>query len=341
MQSGDNKLVLACAGSGKTTYIIEEALKTKTEKILITTYTNENLDQIKKYIIEKCGCIPPNVSINSWFSFLLQEGVRPYQNYLTDHNRTRSIFFQIKNKPFHKKDEYYTSLGDIYSNKVSEFVFECNKKSNGLVLKRLERIYRKFFIDELQDFAGYDLTLLELFFDSSLDIIAVGDPRQATFSTNNAPKNRQYRRSNIYLWLQEMGKKDNVIIEEQSRCFRCNQEICDFADALFTDLPKTTSLNHCVTGHDGIFNISPSEVDEYIKNYNPMVLRYSRRTDTLNYPALNIGLSKGRTYNRVLIFPTKQMLEYLKTKDLNKAGDRSKFYVALTRARYSVTFVLS
>jgi len=60
----------------------------------------------------------------------------------------------------------------------------------------------------------------------------------------------------------------------------------------------------------------------------------------MNYPAINIGVSKGRTYDRVLIFPTKPMKIYLKTKDIKKAGDISKLYVAITRARFSVAFVL-
>ena len=56
--------------------------------------------------------------------------------------------------------------------------------------------------------------------------------------------------------------------------------------------------------------------------------------------ANNIGASKGRGYDRVLVFATKPMLAYLKTGDVSKAGDRSKLYVAATRARHSVAFVV-
>lgn len=56
--------------------------------------------------------------------------------------------------------------------------------------------------------------------------------------------------------------------------------------------------------------------------------------------ASNIGVAKGSTYDRVLIFPTKPMLEYLKTNDLTKLPSRHRLYVAVTRARFSVTFVL-
>jgi len=53
-----------------------------------------------------------------------------------------------------------------------------------------------------------------------------------------------------------------------------------------------------------------------------------------------MGASKGSTYDRVLIFPTKPMITYYKIRDFNVLKEHAKFYVAVTRARYSVTFVL-
>lgn len=347
-----NKVIVACAGSGKTTGIVEEALKLGKQRVLITTYTNENLYQIKAFFIEKAGYIPANVTVQSWFSFLLQEGVRPYQNKMTKRGRVESIFFientkdagKLKKKlryiPESKDSHYLTEKNYIYDDKVSKFIYNCDKCSKGLISKRLEKIYGSIFIDELQDFAGYDLELLGMFFDSHINIVAVLDPRQATFSTNTAQKNRQYRKSKIYSWLNVEESKNKIIIEEINDCYRCNQQICDFADKLFPDLPKTVSKNTRLTGHDGIFYISSKEVNAYISSYNPRILRYSKKTKTLGFPAINIGLSKGRTYDRVLIFPTKSMLEYLKTKELSKAGDKTKLYVAVTRAKYSVAFVV-
>ena len=338
--SQKNKVIIACAGSGKTTHIVSEALRLKDSKVLITTYTNENLGQIRAFFVEAVGCIPPNVSIQSWFSFLLQEGVRPYQNQMTDRGRVKSIFFQTKSSKYHKKDVYLTSSNTIYSNKVSEFVHECNNRTSGLISKRLSKIYDHIFVDELQDFASYDLNVLDMLFASDINIIAVGDPRQATFSTNNAQKNKQYKKSNIYLWLVEKKKKNQIMLEEITVCHRCNQHICDFSDQLFPELPRTISYNTTTTIHDGITFIKKNEVADYISTYNPAILRYNKNTDTLGFCATNIGMAKGRTFDRVLIFPTNPMREYLETKDVSKAGDKSKLYVAVTRARYSVAFVM-
>src|SRR5699024_2485071 len=73
-----NKLVMAAAGSGKTTHLVEEALR-KDEQVLITTYTQANAKEIKKKIIDIHNSIPENITVQTWFSTLLQHGVRPFQ----------------------------------------------------------------------------------------------------------------------------------------------------------------------------------------------------------------------------------------------------------------------
>lgn len=48
------------------------------------------------------------------------------------------------------------------------------------------------------------------------------------------------------------------------------------------------------------------------------------------------GLSKGKTYDRVLIIPTEPMIKFLTQGITDK---NYKFYIAVTRARYSVAFL--
>jgi hypothetical protein len=344
MPSQDNRIVIASAGSLKTTMIAQEALAATNRRVLITTYTNENVSQIKSYIFRLGGCLPSNVTVTSWYSFLLQDGVRPYQNRITSRPRIRTIDFNATPERYvaraNASKYYLTEANDIYRDRVADFVCECNKQSGGLVLRRLERIYTHIFIDEMQDFAGFDLDFLEALLRSSLSIIAVGDPRQATFSTNNSSKNKKYKKGHILDWVCAKQKKGLFKLQERTDCYRSNQVICDFADSLFPLLPKTTSKNDTTTGHDGVFYIREGEVLDYYKKHNPVVLRHDRRTKTLGLPAFNIGAVKGRTYERVLIFPTQPMKNYVATRDLSKAGDLSKLYVAVTRAKHSATFVL-
>lgn len=105
-------------------------------------------------------------------------------------------------------------------------------------------------------------------------------------------------------------------------------------------IPCDSAMNE-KTGHDGIFWVHENDIDKYVDIYNPVQLRYDKRTKVNPIPkTMNFGLSKGLTFNRVLIYPTKPMLDWLsgKSKDM-KDESLSKFYVAVTRARYSVAFV--
>lgn len=347
MPSHDNKFIIASAGSGKTTRLVEEALALKDKKILITTFTIENFSQINEYIIEKNGFVPENITILTWYSFLLQHGVRPYRNFVVDNQRAQSVYFDVTppGAAFTPKTEarkyYLTASGLIYRDRVAEFVCQSNEVSGGLVIGRLEKIYDYVFIDEIQDLSGYDLNFLEALLRSTVSIVAVGDLRQATFSTNYSRKNKKYKKTQIIDWIKEKEQEGLVTIEPMSECHRCNQIICDYADKLFPDLPQTTSKNDVVTGHDGVFFITEAEVHDYYAKHQPvMVLRNNKNSNTLGLPAINIGVSKGRTYARVLVFPTQPMKKYFSDNDHNALKDKARLYVAITRAKFSVAFVL-
>jgi DNA helicase II / ATP-dependent DNA helicase PcrA len=340
----NNIVVISAAGSRKTTYIVEEVLAHPNKKALILTYTIDNLEQIKQYFIERNGAIPSNVRVQSWYSFLLQECARPYQNALYDKKRIETIcFVQGKSAQYIKKTDidkyYFANSNRIYTDKISDFACECDEKSGGLVINRLENIYDSIFIDEVQDLAGYDFEFLERLFNSRINVTVVGDNRQATYVTNYSPKNAQFKGKNIIELFKLWETKGLCSIQERNECYRCNQVICDFADALYPDMPKTVSKQNIVTNHEGLFIIRKKDVEAYIQTYSPRLLRYMISKETAHLNALNFGLSKGQSFDRVLIFPTKPIKEYLTDGDLKKIGDKSKFYVALTRARYSVAFI--
>ena len=87
------KLMIAAAGAGKTTFLVSEALKIKEKKVLITTFTDENVREIKKKFVEINGFVPKNIIIKGWFSFLLQDCLKPYQCVLNKELFAKSIGF--------------------------------------------------------------------------------------------------------------------------------------------------------------------------------------------------------------------------------------------------------
>ena len=192
-----NRVIVSAAGSGKTTNIVQDAISKPHEKIAILTYTINNLEEIREKIYQLNGSIPSNVTVMSWFTFLLQECVRPYQNFFYDKQRIESIaFVNYRSALFAQKaniEKYFLSGNNIFTDKISEFALLCNQYSKGLVVKRLCDMFDGIYIDEVQDLAGYDLDLIELFLQSKMNLVLVGDNRQATYATNSSAKNNKYK----------------------------------------------------------------------------------------------------------------------------------------------------
>jgi hypothetical protein len=338
-----NRVVLACAGARKTTSVVEEALAAGAGRVLIMTYTNENRDQVESFLYRRVGHVPPNITVTTWYSFLLHDCIRPYQHFVLNSSKVEGIDFQTQNPPrvpaTRPRWRYLNHSHQVYRERAAELAMKCEVASGGRLVRRIERIYSHIFIDEFQDLAGYDWNLVECFLKSSCRVIAVGDPRQAIFATNRSQKNKQYRLGGVVDWV---NAKNSLLftVEVRNQCYRCNQAICDFADSIYPELPKTVSKNTETTVHDGMFAVSRREVAEYVKTHAPTVLRYNRTSDTLGFPAQNIGVVKGRTFDRVLLFPTKPMLAFWSTRNPERAGSREKLYIAVTRARFSVGIVV-
>lgn len=339
----NNVAILAAAGSRKTEYIVDSALAVKSGRVLITTYTNENQRQITRRIEQKLGAIPSHISVIGWFSFLIGQCAKPYQRArLGQSFLIKGLSFVGSRHKYAKKSEsryFLDGNNDLYRDGVSDFVVALNSDVNGAVIRRLESIYTHIFVDEVQDFVGYDLDVLDILMASKIQVLLVGDPRQHTLSTNNGPRNKKYRGAGIRLWFEERSGVCDLQSREVS--YRCNQAICDFADAIYPDMPRTQSFGVAETGHDGIFYVSPKRVLEYLEEYRDVtILRHDKNADTLGVPAMNIGISKGSTFDRVMIFPTKPMVEYLIKRDPSRLKAPERLYVAVTRARFSVAFVV-
>lgn len=348
MKPLNNEIIIAAAGSGKSTQLVEKALHYNNKQILITTFTIDNTKEIEKKFFKKIGYIPKNVVVQTWYSFLLRECVRPYQNFLYDKKRIESIAFVNGQSTQYiaKKDieNYYFRDGKyIYTDKICDFIIEVNSRSNGLVIERLENIYDIIMIDEVQDLAGADLDFLYLLLHSKIHSIIVGDNRQATYFTNNSRKNKKYKGETIFELFRKWENEGLCLIEYETECFRCNQLICDIADSLYPDMPKTISKNTKRTGHDGVFYIRSSEVDEYVRKFSPVALRYDKRTKNIpeTLSPINFGKSKGLTFDRVLIYPNGPIRKFLEGdyEAVSSPKTKAGLYVAITRARYSVTFV--
>ncbi len=280
----------------------------------------------------------------SWFTFLLRQCARPYQRCKYQERRIESIAWtsgrSARSASEANTRRYYFVDGEkIYQDKLAKFIIECEKRSCGEVTARLGQIYTDIFVDECQDLAGWDLDLVEILMGTRIRVLLVGDPRQCTYSTNHAARNSQYRGIGLLALVKKWNRGGLCAEEMLSDNYRCNQVICDWADRLWPELPPSQSMSSNVTGHDGVFVVSPAHVDEYLNRYSPQVLRYDRKTGT-SHSAVNFGAAKGRQFDRVLILPHGPLKRYLTDgKPEGVEGSKEKLYVAITRARHSVAFV--
>jgi DNA helicase II / ATP-dependent DNA helicase PcrA len=361
---GANRVVIAAAGSGKTTFLVNEALKVKDEGVLITTYTESNEAEIKQRIFEIYGHIPPNIVVMSWWSFLISHGVKPFQGRLFDFSVRRLQLvsqksgFRAKNKADHPiywgedafEHHYFDSSHQVYSDKLAKLVIRCNKASKGDVIDRISRVFQHIFVDEVQDLAGYDLDILALFFASASRVILVGDPRQVTYLTHNEARHSHYADGRLLAFLKEKLRKRIVFDIDEDRLntsHRNNDLICALSSRLYPALKATTACK-CRTcrpdniADQGLFFVHPKDKERYMRSYQPMQLCWAANSSGVDrsQPAMTFGGSKGLGFDRVLIYPTTDMLSWLHdNRGELKPQTRARMYVALTRAKHSVAII--
>ena len=334
-----SKLLIAAAGSGKTTFLVKEALKLE-GPVLIITYTNANEASIRDKVMEINGHIPERITIQTWFSFILEHGIRPYHS-MKIPDRIGGLSFKepppyTAKKIFRKY--YFDDEMNVYRDKASDLALVLDKDMAGRVGLRIGAIFPTIMIDEAQDLSGYDYDFIEMLLLHSR-LIMVGDPRQKTYSTNNSQKNNKY--STIKEFIEKQGLNINVDEETLTINYRSVPKICDFSSGLFPNM-NIESGNSEIRDHQGVFFIEQGHVEHYLQLFPDAVeLRYDRRRKCHGPSAYNFGESKGLEFDDVVIYLTDPMYNWIENHSYElKEESRCKFYVALTRARFSVALVI-
>lgn len=361
----ENKILIAAAGSGKTTYLVEEAVKIRSERVLITTYTESNEAEIRQKFFELVGHVPANVVIMTWFSFLITHGVKPFQGGLFEFSVRGMVLVSTPSgiRFYNSKGigvpwpeaaidkHFFDPTSRVYSDKLPKLVIRCNEKSGGAVIDRISRVFPHVFVDEVQDLAGYDLDILGALARSSVRLLMVGDPRQVTYLTHHERHHKKYADGGIIGFLRnELPKKVPVDIDVTTlnRSHRNSAVICAVSSRLFPALPTSQPCEcvQCRTGTatgTGAFILRMADYSHYLATVRPMQLRDKITSAGVDcrWPAMNFGESKGRGFDHVVILPTEPMRLWLTDPTTNlKPQSRAKFYVALTRGRHSVAIAM-
>lgn len=214
---------------------------------------------------------------------------------------------------------------------------------------RLGEIYSQVYFDEVQDLVGWDYEVLKVLNKAMKSTITcVGDFRQTVYDTSFGHKAPLTSAEKIAAF-KSMGFNEETLALN----WRCIQTICTIADAVHKGAYETTKSAVCnippeFAHHLGPFIVKQSDVTDYIAVYDPMVLRWQVASGTKILPSqarcYNFGSSKGLGFDRVLILPADSQMHFILDAAANFPADaetaQNKMYVAITRARYSLGFIV-
>lgn len=368
-----NVCYIASAGAGKTTYIIKKSYETLLENnsnnVAIITFTTKNQDNIRKKVSELPVGVFKKIHIFGWYEFLLKYIIRPYKGTIIPdlYSKNVGMLWSEANKsikrgkfyiPRYKEGDFKTKYlykNKIYKNYLSEFANDCIIANNPNCIKRLEKIFSHIFIDEAQDLAGHDLEVIKSICESKISLTIVADPRQRTYTTNNLRKHKKYS-GKIDTYLEkEVNKRNNKIIDINYNTLnvshRCNSEICKVASSIHLDYSPTIpcNCNECkelkLKNYNGlckVFWVKECSIQSFIEEFDPIALT-RHRTKTIHKlikRRMTMGESKGLGNASVIIYPTTNMLLFLKNKKLFDETEMARLYVALTRATNVVGIVV-
>lgn len=342
-----NKFIVACAGSGKTTTIINSVLSSKsTKKILITTFTDENCEEIKRKFISEKGYIPSNVDVLPWFTFEIRHLIKPYLHPVVEDNVNGVHFVTSQLAPYisqTKKQHYVDTDNKVYSDKIALLAYKtiCDEQN---VLKRLAAIYEEIYIDEFQDFVGYDLDIVKKIMESGFKVLIVGDPRQKTYSTHFSQRNKKYVNDKESFIKNECSTICEIDTTSLNGSYRCSQKVIAYASRLFPQYQSSSSKKES-DDNDCIYLVCNSEINSFMSANEPVIiLRNDAKTKVaVLSQVFTFGKSKGSTFENVLIYPTQDIKKAILNSDFSKITSPitlSKLYVALTRAKHKVGIVV-
>ena len=172
----DKSLILAVAGSGKTTLIVDKL--NLEERFLLVTYTINNTRNLKEAIVTKFGYLPENINLFSYYNFLYSFCFRPFLGYKL---KPKGIFWDFtpvftNRLPLSNISRYMTKGKLLYHNRIAK-----------LLEQERDITFTKIDFNTLKSTIQADLTEAEAYYSancicqSETEIIFVGDFYQHTF----------------------------------------------------------------------------------------------------------------------------------------------------------------
>lgn len=324
------QLILAVAGSGKTSRILDAI--DGASRSLIVTYTHENHRSLEAGIIEKFGMIPANVTLMTYFSFLYRYCIQPFFSY-----RLRDRSFTWRDPPNYPRRKntdqwhYLSAARYLYASRAAKLPITFGAVDS--IRARLERHFDQFFVDEVQDFASNDFNLLLELTKANLEFMLVGDFFQHTFDTSRDGQIRtNLHKRGVQAYVREF---EAVGIEVDAgsldKTHRCSAAVCGFiTDVIGIAIAtRRTDETRVISVED------EGEALSLARDPTKVMLFYSG-SSKYDCHANNWGNCKGlNSYGDVCVALNPNTFKHLKAGTVRELPDqtKNKLYVACSRAR--------
>ena len=320
----DKKLILAVAGSGKTTNLINKL--NLNERFYLVTYTITNASLIRLRIIKKFGYLPNNIKVSTYFNFLYSFCIKPFLFYKYN---LKGVFFENSPEPTNVR-KYISKSGYAYHNRLGKLI-EYENLIDDIKL-RLEKFCDHFYYDEVQDLGGHDFNFIMELSKSNVNFLYVGDFFQQTYVTSfdrnvNGNLHKDYDK---YLKRYE-DYNITIDLETLSNSWRCSPTICNYISenlGIIIGSHRTDSTE--------ITLIEDKETISSIIKDNSIIKLVFRNANKRDFRAKNWGECKGEDdFIDTCIIMNATTFKLYKKDNLFKLANqtKNKLYVALSRTR--------
>jgi DNA helicase II / ATP-dependent DNA helicase PcrA len=278
----NNLLIIAAAGSGKTTelikHIIKKAKELPDEKYLVViTYTNSATNEILERL-QKNLTIKSNIFVGTIHSFLIKFLIKPYGKVLgmvpdeliiTDYeikvNKASSNSFIEKN---------------IIASRLSEkgvltydYIVTLSKKilENDEAKKRFCNRIRYLFVDEFQDSTSTQFEIFDILRKGkNSEVILVGDPEQRIMNFRNRTRKRKGSNGVKKVTLHPIDTLQNKTTYSISKLkcnYRSSETIVDFINHFHSSI-KQEWANKKITSKNPVVFIKSTILKSIISDFN-------------------------------------------------------------------------
>lgn len=332
----DKRVILAVAGSGKTSFLIEQL--NLTSRFMMISYTTNNTEHLRELVMGRFGYIPKNIRVMTLFQFLYRFCYRPlFKDIFND----RGISW---NQEHHQLPYGVTKNKIRYYISASRYLF--HERLSLLCLMKLEEIknrlnkyYDYFFVDEMQDLAGYDFDfILKLGMASNVNCILVGDFYQHTYDSSRDGNKNSSLYNNFDKFL-SIYSRTGFTIDQGSlkESHRCSPQVCQFVkDKLKIEINSDGK-------HQGEVKFINNKGDALkLFNDDSIVKLFYANSSKYRCNGMNWGDSKGlNDFDNVCVILNNVTTKLYKKDDLSQMASltKNKFYVACTRAKSNVYLI--